>query len=289
MTTPECLWPVAAQVGESPVWVPTEQALYFVDIYGDVLHRYHPASGAKHSQPAAKLLSGLVPIKGGGFLASAAHTIGSLDATTGQITPWHTVTGEPTSNRLNDGKCSPAGRYYTGSMDENKKDGTGKLYLLDTDRTVRPIDDDYIISNGPAFSPDGHTMYHADTTRYVVYRFSVAADGTLTGKHAFLNFTEADGRPDGMTTDTDGCLWLAHSMGYRLTRFTPEGKVDREIRLPVAKVTSMAFGGNDFRTLFITTAKIGLDAAALAAQPLAGALFCVSPGVQGLPAAAFGA
>jgi sugar lactone lactonase YvrE len=231
----------------------------------------------------------LVPIKAGGFLASAAHTIGSLDPRTGHITPWHTITGEPVSNRLNDGKCSPAGRYYTGSMDENKQTGTGKLYLVDTDRTLRQVDDDYIISNGPAFSPDGRVMYHADTTRYVVYRFSVAQDGTPTDKHAFLNFTEADGRPDGMTTDADGCFWLAHSMGHRVTRYTPEGKIDRVIRLPVSKVTSMAFGGDDYRTLFITTAKIGLDAATLAEQPLAGALFCVIPGVQGLPAAAFGA
>jgi sugar lactone lactonase YvrE len=269
--------------------VPSEGALYFVDIYGDVLHRYHLESGARHSRPATKLLSGLAPVKAGGFLASAAHVIGALDASTGQIAPWHTLTGEPASNRLNDGKCSPAGRYYTGSMDENKKAGTGKLYLVDTDRTLRQVDDDYIISNGPAFSPDGRVMYHADTTRYVVYRFSVTADGTPTDKHAFLNFTEADGRPDGMTTDTDGCLWLAHSMGHRVTRFTPDGKVDREIRLPVSKVTSMAFGGADYRTLFITSAKIGLDASALAEQPLAGALFCVVPGVQGLPAAAFGA
>jgi sugar lactone lactonase YvrE len=285
---PECLWPVAAQVGESPVWVPREKALYFVDIYGDVLHRYHPASGARHSQPAAARLSGLVPLASGGFLASAAHTIGALDAATGQITAWHTVSGEPASNRLNDGKCSPAGRYYTGSMDENKRESSGKLYLMDVDRSLRVVDDGYLVSNGPAFSPDGKVMYHADTTRYVVYRFSVADDGTPSNKQTFLSFAEADGRPDGMITDTDGCFWVAHSTGHRVTRFTPEGKVDRVIRLPVSKVTSMAFGGDDYRTLFITSAKIGLTEAELAEQPLAGALFCVDPGVQGLPAAAFG-
>jgi len=284
----ECLWPVAAQVGESPLWVAAEQALYFVDIYGDVLHRYHPASESRHSQPAASRLSALVPIKSGGYLASASHQIGALDVQTGLIAEWARVT-EPSTNRLNDGKCSPAGRYYTGSMDENKKDGTGNLYLFDTNRELRKVDTDYIISNGPAFSPDGQTLYHADTTRYVVYRFLVSGDGVPTGKHAFLNFADTDGRPDGMTTDSDGCLWVAHATGYRVTRFTPEGKIDRVIQLPVAKVTSLAFGGSDYRTLFITSARIGLDEQALREQPLAGALFCTEPGVQGLPPAAYGA
>lgn len=282
----ECVWEVAASVGESPLWVEAEAALYFVDIYGDVVHRYHPGSGQKHSQPATQRLSAIVPRAGGGFLGSAAHQIGTLDPATGQLAAWHTV-DEPVRNRLNDGKCSPQGRYYTGSMDENKAEGSGKLYLLDERRELRVVDTGYIISNGPAFSPDGCVMYHADTTRYVVYRFDVDADGTPINKRVFLNYAEADGRPDGMTCDVDGCVWIAHASGHRVTRFTPEGKVDRVIQMPAAKITSMAFAEAGYRTLYITTAKIGLDEQALREQPLAGALFRVEVGVQGLPAAAY--
>jgi sugar lactone lactonase YvrE len=267
--------------------VESEQALYFVDIYGDVLHRYHPASGERTSRAAAQRLSALVPMKSGGYLASAGQRIGALDARTGQLSPWHTLVGEPPSNRLNDGKCSPQGRYYTGSMDENKQQGTGTLYLLDERRALRAVDTDYIISNGPAFSPDGQVMYHADTTRSLLYRFSVAEDGTPMHKEVFRHFSVDEGRPDGMTTDSEGYLWVAHASGSRVTRFTPTGEVERVIRLPVSKVTSLAFGGADYRTLYITTAKIGLDERALAEQPLAGALFRVDPGVRGLPPAAY--
>ncbi|HTM46957.1 MAG TPA: SMP-30/gluconolactonase/LRE family protein [Polyangiaceae bacterium] len=284
----ECLWQVGAQVGESPLWVPSENALYFVDIYGDVLHRYHPESGEKRSQPATARLSALVPLKSGGFLGSAQHSVGKVDVTTGKLDSWATLSNEPATNRLNDGKCSPQGFYYTGSMDDTKQRSSGSLYLMDGSRTLRAIDSGYTITNGPAFSPDGRVMYHADTTGHVLYRFAVESDGTLTGKLAFLHFTAETGRPDGMTTDTDGGLWVAHAAGSCIKRYSPEGKVLQVIQLPVTKVTSMAFGGADYRTLFITSACIGLSTQELQAQPLAGALFATVPGVQGLPAAAYG-
>jgi sugar lactone lactonase YvrE len=282
----DCIWPLEAQVGESPVWIAEEAAFYFVDIYGDAVHRYHPQSGARRTWSIPGRVSALVPRISGGFVASDRHTIGELDLEGGRVVPWLTV-DEPETHRLNDAKCDAFGRYWTGSMDETKKAATGSLYLLDEQRRIRAVDHGYTVSNGPTFSLDGRRMYHADTTAHVLYVLELALDGTPTSKRPFVEFAPEDGRPDGMTTDTDDCIWVCHAGGSRVTRFTPDGRVDRVIPMPVSKVTSCAFGGPDHRSLLITTARIGLDQATLAKEPLAGGVFVTTPGVQGLPPARY--
>ena len=145
-------------------------------------------------------------------------------------------------------------------------------------------DGPYICTNGPAFSPDFRTLYHTDTVGREIHAFDLAADGTPSRKRRFIRFGDDDGYPDGMTVDAEGHLWVCHWGGWRLTRFTPEGRAERTIRLPVAQVTSCAFGGPELRTLFVTTAAIGLAPEDLARQPLAGGLFAVRPGLSGFAA-----
>jgi sugar lactone lactonase YvrE len=290
MTTPkksaECVWPLSAELGESPVWCAAEQALYFVDIYGDRVHRYTPTSGARDTiAVAGQHTSFLVPKQGGGFVAGGRHVVGDLDLGAGRIVPWFEL-DEPEHNRLNDGKCSPAGRLYTATMDETRATDSGRLYAIDGTRTPTPVDFGYTVSNGPAFSPDGRVAYHAETSKATIYAFDVKADGSLEGKREFLVFDDGS-RPDGMTVDADGCLWATRSRGFRVTRFSPAGEPLFEVEVPASKVTSCAFGGPDYRTLFITSLRVGFDAATLEKEPLAGGLFAVELDVTGLPPAQF--
>jgi sugar lactone lactonase YvrE len=172
-------------------------------------------------------------------------------------------------------------------MDDGERDASGWLYRLDPDRAWRRMDGPYVCTNGPAFGADGRTIYHTDTVGRTIHAFDLSAGGDLSRKRVFTRFAEDDGYPDGMTVDADGFVWVCHWGGWRVTRFAPDGRIDRAVRMPVAQVTSCAFGGPDLATLFVTSASIGLDAATRAAQPLAGGLFAFQPGVRGLPSGAF--
>jgi sugar lactone lactonase YvrE len=145
-----------------------------------------------------------------------------------------------------------------------------------------------VVTNGPALSPDGKTLYHTDTFEGTIYAFDISKGGKLKNKRVFITIPEGDGYPDGMTCDAEGCLWVAHWGGWRITRFTPSGQADRVVQMPVSQVTSVAFGGADLARLFITSASIGLSEKELEEQPLAGGLFEIDPGVKGLPAGQFG-
>jgi sugar lactone lactonase YvrE len=150
------------------------------------------------------------------------------------------------------------------------------------------MDQGYIITNGPAFSPDGTTLYHNDTGQRRIYSFECDPEtGTLGDRHIFAEIPEELGYPDGLTVDADGGLWCALWGGWRVTRFTPDGEIDRDLKLPASQVTSCTFGGENLDTLFVTTASIGLTSEQRAAQPEAGGLFALDPGVRGLPTPAF--
>ncbi len=148
---------------------------------------------------------------------------------------------------------------------------------------VHQVDHGYICANGPTFSPDGAIVYHTDSTLREIYRFDVRPDGSLGDKRVFARFTEEEGYPDGMTTDREGCLWVAHWGGWRITRFRPDGTRDRVVPMPVSQVTSCTFGGDRLDRMFVTSARIGLTDAQLAKEPLAGGLFEIDPGTTGLP------
>jgi L-arabinonolactonase len=191
---------------------------------------------------------------------------------------------ERPENRFNDGRCDRRGRFLASSMHEPRTVPQGALWQLDPAKGVRLLTDQALVGNGLAFSPGDRFMYWSDSRRHRVFRFDYDIDtGSAWNQRLWLESDDSQGRPDGAAMDTDGCYWSARFAGSRVIRFTPDGRIDREIRLPVSQVTMCAFGGADRRTLYITIAREGLDEAALAEQPLAGGIFAVDPGCQGLP------
>jgi D-xylonolactonase len=168
-------------------------------------------------------------------------------------------------------------------MDDQEAEPHGRLYSWDGTAPPRLRDDGYVISNGPAFSPDGRRFYHTDTQRRIVYRFDVGADGTLSGKQPFVEIETHAGWPDGSLVDSEGCIWIALYGGWAVQRYSPQGQLLETVSLPCANVTKLALGGRDLKTAFVTTARKGLSESELAAQPLAGGLFAFEVDVPGLP------
>ncbi len=282
--TPQCVWPAQAELGEGPVWVEREQALYWVDIKGHQLHRHHHQTGAQHSWPLDAQLSALAPRAEGGFVAATRNGFALLEFN--GDTPHLQLLGGPEqdlpSNRFNDGKADPQGRFWAGSMDDGECQATGSLYRLDTDLRWQVADTEYVITNGPTFSPDGHTLYHTDTLRRRIYAFDMDNNDQLQNKRLFLELKEGEGYPDGMTVDAEGCLWVCHWGGWCITRVSPSGERLARLKLPVANVTSCTFAGSKLDTLYITSARKGLNPPELERQPMAGGLFRCQPGVTGL-------
>ncbi|MBE9604291.1 SMP-30/gluconolactonase/LRE family protein [Acetobacteraceae bacterium H6797] len=278
----KAVWHGRAVLGEGPLWLPAQQAVLFCDIKGGALHAWFPADGSAHSWPAPAGLCWLVPrADGEGFVAGLRGEVAhlALDLTTG---PRHLGTiATPDQGRagmrLNDGAADAAGRVWFGSMDDAEVEDIGRLYRLDPDGGLVVADSGYGVPNGPAFAADGRTMFHADSARRLVYAYEIGADGAVLSRREHLRFAEADGYPDGMAADAEGGLWVAHWEGGRVTRFDAEGRPEREIRLPVSRVTSVAFFGPELERIAITTAAIGRDG-----EARAGSLFVAEPGVKGL-------
>jgi sugar lactone lactonase YvrE len=185
---------------------------------------------------------------------------------------------------FNDGACDAAGRLWIGTRHRDASEPVCALFCIEPGLKVRRVVEGLTVSNGIAFSSDGRTMYHTDSRpgRIDAYDYD-AATGTPSGGRVLLDYRGKGRRPDGCTTDAEGFLWVAEIDGGRVARYAPDGRLDRTVALPVAKPASVAFGGPDFQTLFITTISYGLDAAALAAQPLAGKLLSLRTDVAGLP------
>jgi len=285
---PRCVWDAKAELGEGPVWLAEEGALYWVDIRGPAVHRYTPATGEQRTWPMPRTLGCLVPRTRGGFVAGFHDGLAFVELETGVIRDLLDPEPELPGNRINDGKADHQGRLWVGTMDVAEQGLGGALHRVDPDGACQVMDPDYRITNGPAFSVDGAVMYHTDSVERTIYRFVVAADGGLSGKQTFITIPAEAGYPDGMTVDIEDHLWVAHFAGARISRFDPSGSLVGEIPIPAPNVTSCAFGGPELRTLYVTTAAKGLDAEARAAAPLAGGLFEIPMDVAGLPAHRFG-
>ncbi|MDW5378341.1 SMP-30/gluconolactonase/LRE family protein [Halomonas sp. HP20-15] len=283
----ECVWAGRAQLGEGPLWCPERGAqgqLLFVDILGGRLHAFDLASGRTQGwtldEPCCWLA---VRDDGDGFIAGLRSRLVHLrltDAGPSVVGPW-TTPEEPAGNRFNDAKVDPRGRLWFGSMDDAAERSSGAFYRL-AGEAIDRVDEGYRVANGPAISPDGATLYHSDTPRGIIYAFDVSAEGELANKREHIRFAETQGRPDGMTCDAEGGLWVAHWGGGRVSRFRADGELDETLPVPASRVTSCAFGGAGLDQLYITTAAVDRDD-----ETAAGGLFRVVPGVRGLPAGRF--
>jgi sugar lactone lactonase YvrE len=282
----ECVWPLAAELGEGPMWSAAGQKLWFVDIKRNRIHSFAHPGGERRTYDTPESSAFVFEDAGGGMLCGLKSGLFRFDAATGGLERLVEVDAALPGNRLNDGFVDPAGRLWFGTMDDACEAPTGSLYRFSHGHLVA-MDAGYVVTNGPAMSPDGRVLYHVDTVQRVVYAFDVDADGALANKREFVRINEPDAYPDGPVVDETGNVWLALFGGWGVHCYSPQGRLLRKIELPVARCTKVAFGGEDLRTLFITTARTGLSDADLAAQPLAGGLFRTRVDVAGLPQARF--
>jgi D-xylonolactonase len=286
MTTvqPACLWEAGATLGEGALWDAAGKHVWFVDIKGRRIHRCGFDGSDRRSWATPQQIGFIVPIAGGGFACGLEDGLYRFDETSGSFTVLRQVEADAPGNRFNDACVDAAGRLWFGSMDNGESGATGVLYRFDG-ASVQQVDSGYIITNGPAISPDGRTLYHTDTLTKVVYGFDLAPDGSVEGKRVFVDLAElgGPGHPDGMAVDAEGYLWVASFGGWRIDRFAPDGRLAGEVRFPCSNITKLAFGGDDLRTVYVTTARKGLSPAQLAEQPLAGGLFTFRAEAPGLP------
>ena len=274
---------VGAELGEGPIWVPRERALWFVDIKGLQVRRYEPSTGRHSVWPTPSKPGFVIPVHGGGFLVGMKSGLYRFDPDSGAFEYRAAVEPHAPQNRLNDASVGPDGCVWFGSMDDLEEHPTGRLYRLDAHGRQAALDAGYIITNGPAFSPDGSVFYHTDTLNRVVYAFDHCEPGRLSGKRVFVRIEPEGGCPDGTTVDVEGCVWIALFGGWGVRRYSPQGELLAIVRTPCANVTKIAFGGEDGCTAFATTAWKGLSAAERATQPCAGDLFRFRADAPGLP------
>ena len=277
---PTCVWPLACALGEGPVW--WQDAVWFTDIKQKQLHCFDPDSGEKRSWQAPAEVGFLAPLKNGHFIAGAKTGLYDFDPRSGSFDLIRRVEPDRPANRLNDGAVDPAGRLWFGSMDDEEGKPSGMLYRFHRG-SLAPMDSGYVITNGPAFSPDGRTLYHTDTLERRIYAFDLHQDGSLADKRIFATIEEGAGYPDGPVVDSEGCLWTGLFGGWSARRYAPDGQLLESVSFPVANITKLAFGGPALTTVYATTARKGLDAAALVAQPEAGGLFRFETKVAGQP------
>jgi xylono-1,5-lactonase len=282
-TEPHEAWDLAAELGEGPVWVERDQALWFVDIKQHCIHRFDPASGGKHSWTAPEPVSFVLPAARGGFVAGLQSGLHHFDEANGTFELIVAVEPDIPTNRLNDGVVDPQGRLWFGTMDDGEKAKTGAFYCFADGRLTRSTIGGIAITNGPAVSPDGRLLYVVDTLKGTIDAVEIGADGSLGERRPFVRIDPRDGHPDGPTVDSAGCVWIALYAGWEARRYSPAGELIERVRFPVANITKIAFGGGDLRDAYATTARQLLSAEAIAKQPEIGDLFEFRADVPGLP------
>jgi len=267
---PHPVWEVGALLGEGPLWLPDEQALWSVDIKSGRLHRFYPASRRGETFATGGKPSFVVPTLDGGLLVGSGNALHRLED--GRLSAPLATLDEPAHNRTNDATVDAAGRLWFGTMDDDEQAATGQLYRF-AGGSVHATGWKAVVTNGPAISPDGGWLYHVDSGERTIWRIALR-DGELASEgEVFVRLNQDEGFPDGVVVDAEGCLWVALWDGWGVRRYAADGALLLHVALPCPRVTKLAFGGPDLTTAYVTTARVGLDEAALAASPLAGSLF----------------
>jgi sugar lactone lactonase YvrE len=285
-----CVLDAKASLGESPLWSVGEQALYWVDIKGQALHRYDPANGQTIQFPVPEQIGCIGFAHSGGFIAGMRSGLWLLDGQ-GQVRKKLADNPEDwTTSRFNDGRCDRAGRFWVGTIDEPKAGRNAHLYRFDH-RGIQAMGSDLTTSNGLAFSPNDQWLYHSDTPTFTIYRYAFDREaGTLGPREPWVRIpsTSTDrARPDGAAVDCQGRYWTALYEGGRVQCYSPEAELLAEYCLPARCPTMVAFGGPDLKTLFVTTARSGRSERELAELPLSGGLFAMAVDIPGLPESDF--
>jgi len=280
-------------LGESPLWHPGEQLLYWCDIPGRKLNRFDPCNGAHCEWAFDTDVACCAPVRDGGLVLALRRGLVRFDPAGGSSTTLAEAPYDPVHERFNDGKADPQGRFWVGTIFELRDSPRAALYRFAAGRLDR-MAGDITVSNGLAWSPDARTLYWADTKAHAVYVFDFdIAAGSLSRRRVFARFplklpeqslASYGGRPDGAAVDAEGGYWVAMFEGARVLRFAPDGTLTREVPLPVRCPTMPCFGGADLKTLYITSAREKRPADELAREPLAGCVLQLRVDVPGLPA-----
>jgi sugar lactone lactonase YvrE len=297
MTEPTCIFQARDKLGEAVTWDAEARCLWWVDVPMPArIHCLDPATGEHREWPAPEMVASLAPLADGRLLVASHHGLNVFDPTDGTLRCVAAPEADKPANRSNDGGTDPRGRFWFGTMRNNiAPDGTyldvpesvGSLYRVGADLVPTRMAGVIGIPNSIAWSPDGRTMYFADTLASAIYAYDFDPDlGALWNRRVFAA-PEGRGYPDGSCVDAEGFLWNARWEGGCVIRFAPDGRIDRVVEIPAQRVTCCAFGGDDLATLFVTTSRLHLSEDELRSQPDAGGLFAVRPGVRGRPANRF--
>lgn len=271
-----------AELGEGPIWDPEGQQVIWVDILKGLVHLFDPAASSDRTIAVGQPVGAVALRRSGGLVLAMRDGFGLLNLATGRADLIAAVEADRPANRMNDGKCDPAGRFFAGTMALDEKAGAGTLYRLDRDRSVRPVLRGVTISNGLDWSPDNRLMYYVDspTQRVDVFDYDVAT-GSFTTRRPFVQIDPSVGAPDGLSVDAEGGVWVVLWGGGAVHRYAPDGRLDRRITVPASNPTGCTFGGPDLMDLYITSSTMGLSRDRVSSEPHAGGLFRCRPGVAG--------
>jgi sugar lactone lactonase YvrE/DNA-binding IclR family transcriptional regulator len=285
----QCVTQTRSLLGEGPTWSPRDSALYWVDILTPSVHCYDTHKGVDSEVKVGSMVSAAIPKSTGGLLVATPGGLMTLDTESKNLSFFcHPELDRP-SNRYNDGKCDRMGRLWIGTLDMGAASNRGNLFKVHADGTWKKMDTGFTVANGLGWSPDNKSMYFTDTARRTIYVYDFELlTGSISNRRPLITLDNSDGKPDGMTVDEDGCLWVAIWDAWRVSRYSPEGKELLRVKMPIPRPTSCCFGGSNLDTLYVTSASVRLNESALAAAPLSGSLFSIRiPGVRGLPETTF--
>jgi sugar lactone lactonase YvrE len=277
-----------ATLGEGALWDAGRRRLLWVYIQAGRVHLFNPDTGEDESIEVGQTVGTVVPRARGGLIVAMHRAVAAIDPDCREPEILAELETPAAENRFNDGKCDPAGRFWVGTISASRQPDAC-LYRLEADLSIHHVLDGVVNSNGLAWSLDAKIMYYIDTGTHAIDAFDYDIDRAVVRNRRTVVAVPADeGKPDGMTIDGEGMLWVAHWGGGRVNRWDPRsGRLLQTVAVPAAHTTSCAFGGTDLATLYITTARTGMTAEQLTAQPHAGDLFAVHPGVSGVPAFEF--
>lgn len=287
----EIVLPHHCLLGEGPVWDTKRGVICWIDILNGEIHEYSPGSKKHKTIPVNQMIGAVVICRDGNFLAALKNGFGFVNRESGEVNMLANPEAELPGNRFNDGKCGPGGRFWAGTMSHTDEPEKGSFYVFNTDYSVTKKISHVSISNGMAWSGDHKTFYYIDTPTFTVAAYDFDKNtAEISNKRIVIHIPKAEGSPDGMTIDSEGMLWIAHWDGWQITRWDPDtGKKLLSLPLPVARITSCTFGGDNLDDLYITSARTGLTNKQLKEQPLAGSLFVIKNiGYKGLPSFEFG-